>query len=245
MVYTVAQNGYAGAYSRCIASHREYCSRHGFNYVAVTRPFRVEQPAHCAWLKIPLMLHALSTGYDWVAFIDSDAVIRKTAPDFRTIETDGKSVYMVTGRSGRVNSGVMMCKRSDSSAQFYSDVMKSLGEDIPAEDRAHLKFENGNVIYCAKQSNTVQVIPPIWNNTTDPELDDHIRHFTGPLHSEYQRSWLETLIFSFRRRLVTGPSSQPTQRDPQFIAELHRLTRWCIAAYPEMSLSTDTEQRSG
>lgn len=137
LVYTVAQNGYAGAFARCIASHQDYCNRLGFNYVAVTRPFRVEHPAHCAWLKIPLMLHALSSGYDWVAFIDSDAAIRRTAPDFRSIDSTSKSVYMVTGRSGRLNSGVMICKRSGESEKFFSAVMNSLGEEIPAEDRAN------------------------------------------------------------------------------------------------------------
>ena len=231
LIFTVAQNGYGIGYSKCLRSHATYAAKHDASYVAVVRPFRVKEPALSAWLKIPLMLHALKAGYEWVAFVDADCLIRSTAPDFRSIETASKSVYMALGRSERVNSGVMFAK-GPAGADFFGAVLDSLTTEIPAADRQQLKYENGNVIYCAQHRSDVQTIDHRWNNTFDPQLDDHFRHYTGPMRDEYQRSVANALAFRVARSLAATPTAQPVTRDAAFVARLQELTEQCCRIYP-------------
>ncbi|KEP72305.1 hypothetical protein HR12_47155 [Microbacterium sp. SUBG005] len=83
LIFTIAQNGYATAFLPCIASQRAYAKRLDAQFVAITKPARVSNTALSAWLKIPVMLHALEAGYDWVIYIDADCEVRRDAPDFR------------------------------------------------------------------------------------------------------------------------------------------------------------------
>lgn len=234
LVFTVAQNGYAGAYADCLRSQRAYADRIGATYVAVTRPWRVPQPALAAWLKMPLLAGALDGGYEWVAFIDSDARVREDAPDYRTVGGRPGHVHMARGRSGRLNSGVVFAQRGGGSRQFMSALLGSITEDVPEDDRRHLKYENGNVIRVARETGMVEELPLSWNNTHDPELHDHIRHFTGPLRAEHTRSALSERVFRFRRSLVSTPSSQPVRRDEGFRSDLDALTVHCQRRDPRL-----------
>ncbi|HEY4366341.1 MAG TPA: hypothetical protein VGN07_03845 [Steroidobacteraceae bacterium] len=235
LIFTVAQNGYGVGYSQCVQSHAAYAKRVGAKYLPVVRPFRVKEPALSAWLKIPLMLHALRSGYEWVAFVDADCRIHSSAPDFRAVEQPGRSVYMANGRSGRVNSGVMFAKAAAGAAAFFEQVMGSLTTGIPPEDRQNLRYENGNVIYCTRHSEQVEVIDHRWNNTYEPGLQDHFRHYTGPLRGEYRRSLFDTAAFWVARSLAATPTSQPEARDAAFVQRLADLTATCVGIYPVLS----------
>jgi hypothetical protein len=235
LIFTVAQNGYGVGYAKCLASHARYAQRLGATYVAVTRPYRVAEPALCAWLKISLLLQALRAGHDWVAFVDADCMIRECAPDFRIACTSSRSVYMAKGRSDRINSGVIFARGDAKAVLFFQQVMQSLTANIPAEARLNLKYENGNVIYCASLGPFVEVIPHVWNNTFEPTLDDHFRHFTGPMRDEYRRSWPAKLAFRIARSLAARPTSQPEARDAQFVARLEAITRRCMEIYPQFA----------
>jgi hypothetical protein len=234
LIFTVAQNGYGIGYSQCLRSHAAYAARLGAVYLPVVRPFRVKEPALSAWLKIPLLLRALRAGHEWVAFVDADCRIRDTAPDFRDIGRAGKSVYMAKGRTGRVNSGVIFA-RGGAAEGFFEQVMASLTTGIPAEDRQNLRYENGNVIYCTRNSDQVEIIDHCWNNTYEPGLPDHFRHFTGPLRSEYRRSPLNATAFWLAKSLAATPTSQPEARDQAFVARLENLTETCVRIYPAFS----------
>lgn len=234
LVFTVAQNGYAGAYADCLRSQRAYADRIGAVYVAVTRPWRVSEPALAAWLKMPLLAGALDGGYEWVAFIDSDARVREDAPDFRTVGRRPGHVHMARGHSGRLNSGVVLAQRGDASRRFLSTLLASITEEVPEEDRRHLKYENGNVIRVARETGLVDELPLSWNNTYDPDLHDHVRHYTGPLRSEHHRSALSERVLRFRRSLVRTPSSQPARRDEAFRRELGALTARCRRRDPRL-----------
>jgi hypothetical protein len=240
LIFTVGQNGYGVGYSQCLRSHAAYAARIGAKYVPVLRPFRVKEPALSAWLKIPLLLHSLRGGYEWVAFVDADCRIRDDAPDFREVQRAGKSVYMANGRSGRVNSGVIFATGA-AAADFFAQVMQSLTTGIPAEDRQNLRYENGNVIYCTRHSDQVEVIHHRWNNTYEPGLQDHFRHYTGPLKSEYQRSPLDAAAFWVARSLAATPTSQPEARDAAFVARLEALTTTCARIYPELGARSVAE----
>jgi hypothetical protein len=233
LIFTVAQNGYDIGFSQCIRSQAAYAERLGHVYALVRRPFRVSEPALSAWLKIPLMLRALHSGYEWVAFIDADCRVRDNAPDFREVAMLGKSVYMAHGRSGRVNSGVMFARAESSATDFFGAVLASLTAEIPHEDRKQLKYENGNVIHCARGNTSIGVMDPRWNNTSDPALPDFFRHYTGPLRDEYRRSFLSTCGFRLARAITRPPVAQPESRDAAFVSRLEALSRKSCRLYPQ------------
>lgn len=80
----------------------------------------------------------------------------------------------------------------------------------------------------------VHELPLTWNNTCDPQLHDHVRHYTGPLRAEHQRSALAERVFRARRRLVDRPTARPARRDEAFRRSLEDLTRWCQAHQPAL-----------
>jgi hypothetical protein len=193
---------------------------------------RVKSPALAAWLKIPLLLHALKNGHDWVAFLDADCLVRSTAPDFTSVAVPGKSIYAAMGRSQRYNSGMLLVMRSEASIAFFEQMLASVTEEIAQGDRDFLKYENGNFIHCARSSDAIETLDLKWNNTYDPSLPDYIRHYTGPLRPEYRRSALRSLGFRLVGRLSPKPSKQPKQRDLQFRSDLDDLLSYCQRRYP-------------
>jgi hypothetical protein len=237
LVFTIAQNGYGAAYLTCIASQRAYAKRIGAEYVSVTKPRSVPAAALSAWLKVPLMLHALESGYDWVAYIDADCEVKQDAPDFRKeLASSPKQVFMALGRSGRVNSGVMIARRGEESEAYFARVLGSATEKIPAEDRADLKYENGNVIYVTRLTDAVDTLPGEWNNSIDPGLRDHIRHYTGPMRAQLRRSLpreLQYRVIKFvQSKRLAAFARQPESRSDEFVADLQRIEDQAVAAFP-------------
>lgn len=239
LIFTVGQNGYDVAYRSCISSHQRYADRIGAQYVAVTEPGHMPDTAISAWLKIPLMVEALRSGYDHVAFIDADAEVRSTTPDFREALPADVSVGMALGRSGRFNSGVMLARNDDKARAFFGRVQGSILEEVPDEARANLKYENGNVIYVADQMGGVATLDPRWNNTADPSLDDYVRHYTGPLRSTYRRKLIDEIRFRAARARVARPTSQPATRTPQFLDSLLSASQDARSRYPALTHRSD------
>jgi len=86
---------------------------------------------------------------------------------------------MAYGHSGRLNSGVVMARQSDRSLAFFRAIIADCEGAVPSEDIA--PYENGHVIKHGKADPVVGIIERRWNNTADPELDDPIRYFMGPM----------------------------------------------------------------
>ncbi len=233
LIFTVALNGYAYEFRDCLRSQREWARDRGYEYAAVTKPRRVEEVALCAWLKIPLTLEAMAAGYEHVMFIDSDARVDGRTPAIEDLGAGAHAVRMALGRSERLNSGVIYARASDAARSFFGKVLASADEQLAPEDRAHLKYENGNIIHCARHDPTVGTLPLRWNNTYDAGLDDYIRHYTGPLRPEHRRS--RDPVASARRALRSRRvGAAPVRRDPGFVGRLDALTRTAIEANPSM-----------
>lgn len=235
LVYTIAQNGYDRIWSRCINSQKKYADMIGAEFVVVAEPRIIRVPALSAWLKVPLMNGALGNGYEWVAYIDADCEVKPGTPDFRSVlgATTGGSVFMANGRSGRLNSGVMFARNEPAATMFYSRVLESLTEDIPDEARAGLKYENGNIIYCAAKDASVVEIGTEWNNSYDSSIEEYIRHYTGPFRDEYKLSLMNRLYSSLMKNVIARPSQQPIRRDAEFQNQLELLVASCQKRHPE------------
>ena len=86
LVFSLALNGYHVVFDRCIRSHREYASRHGYEYSCITSiPGDHPSPAEAARIKIPLILSRLEAGFDRVFFVDADAEIKPDCPAIESI----------------------------------------------------------------------------------------------------------------------------------------------------------------
>lgn len=224
LVFSVALNGYDKAFKRCLESHEAYAERIGADHFTALRPV-VPDPAYAAWMKLTLILSAFDHGYDHVAYIDADCEVRASTPSFvGMLDRSERPILMANGRTGRINSGVIFARADHVAAVWLRSVVESVTENISDEDRANLRFENGNVIALERRLNGVGELPPIWNNTFDPEMDDFIRHFTGPLKPLYRRPPSQRLIMELAKLKYPRARSAPPFRSPQFLADLEKYT---------------------
>jgi hypothetical protein len=234
LVFSIAHNGYGLLYRPCLRAQARYAAEHGYAHVVVERPVRVTDPALSAWLKVPLLLEALRGAYDVAMFVDADCAIRRSAPPLDGFVADGEPVNMALGRSGRFNSGVIVARRSVEAERFLGGVLDSVTEEIPPEDRARLKFENGNLIYCARTLGGVGTLDWRWNNTDPARADDHVRHFTGPMRATYVPRPAARLAQRAVAATVRTPAAQPVMRTRAFRDAVEALARRSIARYPAL-----------
>ncbi len=236
LVFTVAINGYHLLYRRNIASQRAYAQRHGYHYVAVTQPIYSPLGWEVAWLKLYLARHALRSGYQQLLFVDADAEIRSSCPPLREVLDQQHSIYAARGYSGRVNSGVLLLRRSAASLQFLDRVIAAQGQALPSADDVGWG-ENGHIIQALHRETAFRELPPSWNNNHSPLLDDYIRHYSaGPLRPLYCAPWRDRLLFNtlktanalYRRadRRHQGSSARE---------QLQALTRQSLQHYPRLS----------
>lgn len=192
LVFSIATNGFDVAYRCCIETQRRYARANGYDHVLVRTPYFVWHfSAHdSAWLKIPLILGALSRNYEWILFVDADCEIRPTCPPIQSVERLGKAIYVANGFSGRPNAGVIIVKQSREAIEFFRRLLQAADDsDIPAEDRA--PYENGHFIHYAKNCDAIQIIDSAWNNNRDACLPDFVRHYTGPLKGAYRAGMIQ------------------------------------------------------
>ncbi len=211
LVFSIGMNGYRWAWRACIRSHRRYAVRFGFDHACVDLPWTVSA-ADAAWLKLVLILRALDApGRGWVLFVDADAELRRRCPDVRSVAVAGRDIYMAHGHSGRFNSGVIIVRRSDDSRSFLRAIVSDCDGDVSAPDVA--PYENGHVIKHGKSAPVVGRLERVWNNTSDPGLDDYVRHFTGPMaaHGTVDRAtkarW--KTVAAVRSRLASAWAGEP------------------------------------
>jgi hypothetical protein len=180
LLFSIATGGYERLFEHCILSHRAYCRRCDYEYVVIDRSPRRLRPAEAAWLKIPLMQSALAAGYHWVGFVDADCEIRSHAPCFSRhpdLSDGSKSLFLAPGRSGRLNSGLMLVRNSRASADFFQAVLKHAEHDVPEEDRA--PYENGHVIFLGKNNPHVGLLRhDLWNNNSTLDERSYIQHYS-------------------------------------------------------------------
>ena len=181
LLFNFSTEKYNHIFEQCIASQRAYCERNGIEYQNITIPDNSIIGREIAWIKVPLILGALTAGYRYVAFVDSDIMISENSEDFRTVFLDGSgTIALSSGHSGRLNSGVIFVKNSDDSINSLEEIIQSFGEYIPACDRVGWG-ENGYFINQLKRSNHLIHLDRKWNNTVEISQETFFTHYTGPL----------------------------------------------------------------
>jgi hypothetical protein len=228
LVFTIGFNGYQDIYRRNVATQKRYADRHGMRHVLIDSPEQTDLLMESAWLKIPLIISALKRGWPWLLFIDIDAEIKASCPDFRTLESPGKDIYMAPGFSGRVNSGVIILKNTPLALAMMETILAHADAKIPPEDDVGWG-ENGHVIHYLKSYSGLQLLPFQWNNNRDPKADDYIRHYSaGPMRKHFPRVEADGAANPNRTRMPAGKRERGA---PSFFHDLgslhaHVVERW-------------------
>lgn len=183
LILSVALNGYQLLYSKELKSHKRYAQRIGANYLCVQRPFISRLGVECCWLKIHLMLEALTNGYDAVLFLDADTLVREHCPDIRSEIQPEHFIYLAHGYTNRFNSGVILMTKNANSIRFLIELVKNRHKPV-AEENSVGWGENGHIIELAKNWQGIKRLHHRWNNTFDESCSDYILHKNhGPLRA--------------------------------------------------------------
>jgi hypothetical protein len=243
LMFSMAFNGYDLLYNRCIRSQRDYAKRQGYLYRFVNRPRWTSLTRECAWLKIALVIRALERGYDWVFFIDADAEVKPDTPPIQQLAESGKSVYLVPGWSGRINSGVLIARNTPEALAMFREILANAENPVPDEDSISWG-ENGHVIHYAKNQPFVKICDRKWNNNSDPAMVDYIRHYSnGPMRDIYTQTRFWRMLFTIEKTLARGQGRVVRKvrnklgRNRPFLDSLRDLQERCGRHYPEFSLS--------
>lgn len=185
LVYTVALNGYHWRYAELIQSQRDYAARHRYSYACVNRPLINPLGLETAWLKLSLALAALEAGYETVFYVDADARIRPQTPALETLFAPEKHVYAARGYSDRINSGILLFRKSPATCEKLREILDNIDRDLPESDEVGWG-ENGHVIHYLNRWPGFAELPAVWNNNHTAALPDFIRHYSaGPLRAEF------------------------------------------------------------
>lgn len=223
-MFTIATNGYDQIFADCLESQEAYAARHGYRYLAVRQspPWGING-ANSAWLKIPLMLHALRRGYSWVCFVDADCTVRPHAPALESVKQQDKTIYVGLDFSNRINSGVIIAQNAPVTVRFFQRlylIADVPGVLLPKADRN--LYENGHFIYLAKQHPAVALFDTKWNNTTGKPIGEYIWHGGGRYHQKPRASAPPKGTFhAVLKRLREGPRILLLRRLVRLYAELY------------------------
>lgn len=231
LVYCVALNFYDVVYSRNIASHRAYAQKNGYSYSLVRWPAFVSV-RESVWLKVPLMEAALKAGWDWVLFVDADCEVRADAPRLESLEDGEASIFLASGFSGNVNSGVIAVRNTPEALSFFERVTAAAGEDVPEADWG----ENGHIIHFARSCIALKLLDRRWNNNADPDLRDFIRHYSagGPMRALY-RLGVTARLAKFASRCIQKVRKWGGKHDfagAELTQRLSLAAQRAVAAYP-------------
>jgi glycosyltransferase involved in cell wall biosynthesis len=190
----------------CVDSHAAYCRKFGHAWIVVSSPLSSKPSLSWndwSWQKIYALQQAMERFPDgaYLMLVDADVLIAHNTPDWTQEEwcnrgTSLPFVFMAKGHSGRFNAGVQMYRNCPEARSFLR-VLIGLHQNprntpagyapLPPALQSFFLAENGPIIHLTScRPEIVEEIPAKWNNTSEPGLADHLRHFTGPMKGEFQ-----------------------------------------------------------
>lgn len=128
-VLTVCDEGMTEVGLETIPRMEDYARRHGFHFECVRE--RLAQGRHPAWSKILALLPLLESGrFDWVFWVDADAVILNPTIDIRSLLPQGKDLLFATDFNG-LCAGVFAARACSWTVDFFRAVWGAgtLGHD--------------------------------------------------------------------------------------------------------------------
>lgn len=181
-VFSLGQYGYDIAFKTAVESQKAYCKKNNYEYICINGEGSDILGRENIWLKATAFLAALMEN-DYVLYLDTDVEIKSNCPSFESILDDDNPIGLVAGHSGRVNAGVIYAKKTQFSINFFAEWAASMGTPISAKHDVGWG-ENGHLIRLAEKYR-LRLLDTKWNNTFVNDLDDYMRHYTGPLRKLY------------------------------------------------------------
>jgi hypothetical protein len=157
--------------------HSAYARAHQMDYWHIMSDVHPEME-HGAWPKIWLMLDALEAGYQYVAYLDTDAVVWNMDCDLRDALPEGaligacvhdpeKSAYLRACEVPRHhNVGVLYARNDPLTVQFLRDWLAA----YPAPDRWQEQGVFNNLIEDERYAPYVATLDDTWNATVNVNM---------------------------------------------------------------------------
>jgi hypothetical protein len=179
-----ASEDYIKKYEDCLSSQKLYCEKYSYSYTLISDKKYISDWKDYYWKKIYEVRDRLSNT-DFIVLIDSDCEIKPISPPIETI-LDHNSIYYVLGISKRPNSGFMIFKNDQRSAEFLKDVINKREKIIPSQ--FSMKGENGYVIWSLSENKeNTKELDLKWNCSQPDFLDEcFIIHYTNKMKSYFK-----------------------------------------------------------
>ena len=91
-------------------SNKKYCEKHGYSWVEHWKVKDESRPA--SWSKILYILDELNNNYDWVFWIDADAIVMDDSVKLEEF-IDDRFDFVITKDEGSWNAGVFFVQNTD------------------------------------------------------------------------------------------------------------------------------------
>jgi len=143
------------------ARNEEYCKRHDFDFLAIVGTADLKYPdiRKGNWTKVELIQRAMEQGYDYIVWLDPDAMIKDMDTDLRLGCIDGIGVcWQRIPQMDHWNTGVIYVRNS-------IEVKKFIDEWIATYPGKTGWKEQGEFNELAMKSKVVQTISDRWNAT--------------------------------------------------------------------------------
>lgn len=149
---------------KLVKTHQDYANKWGYGYKLVSE--NTLPDCHLSFVRFDGVLKCFDEGYDWVLYIDADAIVNNfSIPiDFYTDVPD--SLIMLReinlgqhcGLFGVLNTGVFIIKNDDFSRQFMKDLIR-IGKECPDKSLTDQDILNQVVIGNPWLIQNIKVLP--------------------------------------------------------------------------------------
>lgn len=247
-------DGFAQIAALTLPRMEAYAARHGYELI-------VHKPDGSgfsnSWMKIPAIISALRSGFDFILWLDIDALILRTDRDIlqevqpgidllaswhgpETVRLDGMPF------PPHFNAGVYLIRKSDWSLEFFTRLLAMHGKFThPWHEQAALltllgyneSLGNGPDVPNARDRAHVGRLDPIWNSIPGIAMaaDPVIHHFAG-----LKGAIRPDLIKANVETLPVYETASPAIRS----ALSHHVSRWAAAEREARSLKQSASEQS-
>jgi hypothetical protein len=167
---------YVNDYKNSIArkSHEDYAKKYDYKYLYVDKVdfpnFNFELFKFEKFLVIWLLL---KRKYDWVIWVDADAIINENAPSMPRLA----DIQMVKDNDGFFNFGFCIFKNTDQ----VQNILDSLNKIKPIFYDKNTNCDLNKISDYIKSTCEVFELSNLWNNMYDLNLESYITHFSKDL----------------------------------------------------------------
>jgi hypothetical protein len=167
---------YVNDYKNSIAkkSHENYAKKYDYNYSYVDKVdfpnFDFESFKFEKFLVIWILLRRK---YDWIIWIDADAIINENAPSMPKFA----DIQMVKDRDGFFNFGFGVFKNTDQ----VKNIFNSLRKTKPIFYDEKMNCDLNKISNYINSSCEIFELSNLWNNMYDLTLESYITHFSKDL----------------------------------------------------------------